>query len=76
MSYPDTVDVLREFGLITDEQADSAIDIFWDEMETLNWWDRLAWLAWHNEVPWWRQVLGWPNWEWRRRWVDQHRVGT
>jgi hypothetical protein len=82
MSYPLIVEVLREFGLITDVQADTAQQAHfaaereWDAKvrEANVWWANLAKIAYYNETTWWQR-----NWSgsfalWARDWIRERRT--
>jgi hypothetical protein len=79
MSYPWMIETLREFELITDEQANKALDRFeaeWNQgWEDAEWWHRVADIAWENDAPWWRKLLwaGIAPMSWKVPWIRARR---
>lgn len=62
MNYPTLVQALREFDIITEEQANDALTAYADAYANWEWWYALSDIAWSN-LPWWKRAfrskLGW-----------------
>lgn len=73
MNYPLIVGTLREFNLITEEQAEQAWAEWDDAMEIERWWWDLAHIAMGHYAGFWRRNFG--SWyAWKRDWIEEHRA--
>lgn len=73
-TYPLIVTTLWEFGLITEEEGNKALDEFYDQEEIIGWWYALADIAYKNSVSAWSRFWSLHEFRWKRNWINERAV--